>query len=136
MIVLREGAILWGDKGNRDSDMFDVSMKNRYDKRGIVLGDNVKQVIAESVDECQQLYGPQPGPTGVCMTKFGHQVLGSCFGRNSGTSLGFAALSLRLTADHRLSSILNSAALGGRGRPLDVTQQGRKAHVLSLVRGD
>ena len=50
MIVLREGAILWGDEGNRDSDMFDVSMNNRYEERGIVLGDDVQQFIAESVD--------------------------------------------------------------------------------------
>ena len=104
--------------------MFRVSVNNRYEERGIVLGDNVKQVIAESVDECQQLYGPQPGPTGVCMTKFGHQVLGSCFGRNSGTSLGFAVLSLRLTENPSRPLCMLSSISRGK----------RKATVLSWSR--
>ena len=37
--VLWEGAILWGNKSNKDSDTFVMSLNNRYKERGIVLGD-------------------------------------------------------------------------------------------------
>ena len=47
----RRETILWGEGSDKDSDMVGVIVDNRYKERGIVLGDIVEQVIAESADE-------------------------------------------------------------------------------------
>ena len=47
----RRETILWGEGSDKDSDMVGVIVDNRYKERGIVLGDIVEQVIAESADK-------------------------------------------------------------------------------------
>ena len=65
-------------------------------------------------DECERLYGPQLGPARVGTTKLKQQILGSRFGHNSGTSLGFAALSLRLTGKPSSLSYVPSSIPRGK----------------------
>ena len=88
-------SILRGDGGDKDSDIGTVEVNTRCEGRCESLVDSFEQVIAESADN--RLYGPLPGLTGVYSTLFGRRLLGSCFGPHSSTSLGFAALLLRLT---------------------------------------
>ena len=72
----------------------------RYVEDHIGLLSKGEQVIVchwyMDVGEGEQLFGLQPSPARLCLTKLRQWILRSPFTHNSVTSLGFMAVSLRL----------------------------------------
>ena len=50
-VCCKEGDDLWGEGSDKNSDTIRVVVNIRYKEGSIDLGDNVEQVVAESVDK-------------------------------------------------------------------------------------